>query len=280
MLELQDQINNAKDYIRSQTDIAPEVAVVLGTGLGALAHQVKGVGRGKPSPCKIPYENIPHFPVSTLEAHAGNLVLGAIEGKKVVVMQGRFHYYEGYSMKEITFPIRVMRALGAKTLIVSNAAGSMSKYLEPGDIMIITDQINLMGDNPLRGINDDRLGPRYPDMYNAYSPDLVDLAYTIAMEEKIRTHKGVFVAVAGPNLETPAEYRFLGDAGADAVGMSTVPEVIVAVHSSMKVLGLCCITDKCTPDVLGPADIKEIIQVANETEPKLTRLVTQIIGRM
>lgn len=280
MLELQDQINNAKDYIRSQTDIAPEVAVVLGTGLGALAHQVKGVGGGKPSPCKIPYEKIPHFSVSTLEAHAGNLVLGAIEGKKVVVMQGRFHYYEGYSMKEITFPIRVMRALGAKTLIVSNAAGSMSKYLEPGDIMIITDQINLMGDNPLRGINDDRLGPRYPDMYNAYSPDLVDLAYTIAMEEKIRTHKGVFVAVAGPNLETPAEYRFLGDAGADAVGMSTVPEVIVAVHSSMKVLGLCCITDKCTPDVLGPADIKEIIQVANETEPKLTRLVAQIIGRM
>jgi len=163
---------------------------------------------------------------------------------------------------------------------VSNAAGSMNEYIDPGDIMIITDHIDLMNDNPLRGINDDSLGPRYPDMYNAYSPDLINLAYTIAMEEKIRVHRGVFVAVSGPNLETPAEYRFLRYAGADAVSMSTVPEVIVAIHSSMEVLGLCCITDKCTPDVLGPADIVEIIRVANSIEPKLTRLVTEIIRRM
>jgi len=273
MLDLRDQINSAVEYIRGQTDIVPEIAVVLGTGLGALAQQVE-------DSLAILYEKIPHFSVSTLEAHAGNLVLGAIKGKKVAVMQGRFHYYEGYSMKEITFPIRVMKALGAETLIVSNAAGSMNDYLEPGDIMVITDHINLMGDNPLRGINDDSLGPRYPDMYNAYSPSLIDLACKVAMEERITVHKGVFVAVDGPNLETPAEYRFLRCIGADAVSMSTVPEVIVAIHSSMKVLGLCCITDKCTPDVLGPADIKGIIQVANETEPKLTRLVTEIIKRM
>jgi len=273
MLELKDQINNAVEYIRTQTDIVPEVAVILGSGLGALAHQVEGS-------LQIPYEKIPHFSVSTLEAHAGNLVLGTIEGKKVVVMQGRFHYYEGYSMKEITFPIRVMKALGAKTIIVSNAAGSMNEYIDPGHIMIITDHINLMGDNPLIGANDESLGPRYPDMYNAYSPELVDLAYTTAMEEKIRAHKGVLVAVSGPNLETPAEYRFLRCIGADAVSMSTVSEVIVAVHSSMKVLGLCCITDKCTPDALGPADIGEIIRVANESEPKLTRLVTRIIRQM
>lgn len=273
MLELKNQINDAVEYIREQTKIVPEIAIILGTGLGALAQQVE-------SSLEIPYENIPHFPVSTLEAHAGNLVLGTIRDKKVVVMQGRFHYYEGYSMKEVTFPIRVMKALGANTLIVSNAAGSMDEQLDPGDIMIITDHINLMTDNPLRGVNDDTLGPRYPDMYNAYSPDLVDLAYRIAMKDNIRVQRGVFVAVTGPNLETPAEYRYLRTVGANAVGMSTVPEVIVAVHSSMKVLGLSCITDKCTPDVLGPANINEIIQVANETEPKLTRLVSEIIGQM
>jgi len=273
MLELQSQINSAVDYIRNKTQIVPEIAVILGTGLGALARQIE-------NNVKIPYENIPHFPLSTLDAHAGNLVLGVINGKKVVVMQGRFHYYEGYGMKEITFPIRVMKALGAETLIVSNASGSMNKYIDPGDIMIITDHINLMSDNPLRGVNDDSLGSRYPDMYKTYTPELIDLAYTTAMEEKIRVHKGVLVAVSGPNLETPAEYRFLRHAGADAVSMSTVPEVIVAVHSSMRVLGLCCITDKCTPDALGPAKIGEIIQVANETEPRLTKLVTEVIGRI
>lgn len=273
MLELKEQINNAVEYIRNQASVAPKIGVVLGTGLGALADQVE-------NRLEIPYEKIPNFPKSTLEAHAGNLVFGNIKGKKVLIMQGRLHYYEGYGMKEITFPIRVMKALGVKTLILSNASGSMNQFIDPGDIMIITDHINLMGDNPLRGINDDSLGPRYPDMYNAYSPKLVDLAYKIGMEEKLRVHKGVFVAVAGPNLETPAEYRFLRYAGADAVGMSTVPEVIVAVHSSMEVLGLSCITDKCTPDVLGPANIREIIHVAKETEPKLTKLVVEVIGQI
>jgi len=273
MLGLKEQINDAVAYIRNQTQLVPEVAVVLGTGLGALAHQVE-------DSVEIPYEDIPHFSLSTLEAHAGNLVLGSIGGKTVAVMQGRFHYYEGYDMKELTLPIRVVKALGAETLIVSNAAGSMNEYINPGDIMIITDHINLMGDNPLRGVNDDSLGPRYPDMFGIYTPRLVDLAYAIAMEKKIRVHKGVFVAVSGPNLETPAEYRFLRCAGADAVSMSTVPEVIVAVHSSMKVLGLSCITDKCTPNVLGPVDIGEIIQVANETEPKLTQLVAETIKRI
>jgi len=273
MLDLKNQIDDAVGHIRSKTAIVPELAIILGTGLGALADQVK-------DKVEIPYEEIPHFPVSTLEAHAGNLVLGAINGERVVVMQGRFHYYEGYSMKEITFPVRVMKALGAKTLIVSNAAGSINPYIESGDIMIVTDHINLMGDNPLRGVNDDSLGPRYPDMYNAYSPDLIEIACTTAMKENISAHKGVLVAVDGPNLETPAEYRFLRYIGADAVSMSTIPEVIVAVHSSMKVLGLCCITDKCAPDVLGPADIREIIKVATNIEPKLTRLVTEIIGQL
>ncbi len=273
MLKLKEQIDSATDYIRGQTQIVPEVAIILGTGLGALAHQVE-------DSVEIPYEDIPHFSLSTLEAHAGNFVLGTLEGKKVAVMQGRFHYYEGYGMQEITFPVRVMKALGAETLIASNAAGSMNEYIDPGNIMIITDHINLMGDNPLRGINDDRLGPRYPDMYGIYTPELIDLTYAIAMEKKIRVHKGVFVAVSGPNLETPAEYAFLKAAGADAVSMSTVPEVIVAVHCSMKVLGLSCITDKCTPDVLGPVDIGEIISVANETAPKLTQLVAEVIKRM
>ena len=273
MLELKKQINDAVEYIRKQTEIVPEIAIILGTGLGALADQVA-------DKIEIPYENIPHFAVSTLEAHAGNLVLGSIGSKKVVVMQGRFHYYEGYSMKEITFPIRVMKALGAGTLIVSNAAGSMNEQLDPGDIMIISDHINLMPDNPLRGINDETLGPRYPDMYNTYSPDLIELAYTIAKKENISVQKGIFVAVTGPNLETPAEYRYLRIIGADAVSMSTIPEVIVAVHSSMKVLGLCCITDKCTPEALAQANIVEIVKSANETEPKLTKLVSEVIRQI
>lgn len=273
MLNLKSQINESVKYIRSITNIVPEIAIILGTGLGDLADRIK-------DKTEIHYSNIPNFPVSTLRSHAGNLILGTIGKKKVVVMQGRIHYYEGYSMQEITFPVRVMKALGAKTLIVSNAAGSMNQYIDPGDIMIITDHINLMGDNPLRGINDDDLGPRYPDMYSAYTPELAELAYSIALKEGIRVHKGVLVAVCGPNLETPAEYKFLNLIGADAVSMSSVPEVIVAVHSSMKVLGLSCITDKCTPKELKPADIREILSIANKTEPKLTKIVTEVISQI
>ena len=270
---LKAQISESLDYIRTQTAVVPEVAIILGTGLGALADQVN-------DRLDIPYEKIPHFPVSTVETHAGALVFGIISGKKVVIMNGRMHYYEGYSMQEITYPIRVMKALGANTLILSNAAGSMNQFYEAGDIIIITDHINLMGDNPLRGINDDSLGPRYPDMLNAYSPDLIELAYSTAMKKGISAHKGVLVAVAGPNLETPAEYRFLRLIGADVVSMSTVPEVLVGIHSSMKIIVFSCITDKCTPESLKPADIKEIIQVANATEPRLTRLVSEVIRQM
>ena len=273
MLKLKAQIDESVNYIRAHTAVVPQLAIILGTGLGALANQVK-------NKLEIPYEDIPHFPSSTIETHAGTLVLGNIGDKNVVIMNGRLHYYEGYSMQEITYPIRVMKALGAGTLIISNAAGSMNPFIETGDIMIITDHINLMGDNPLRGINDDNLGPRYPDMYNAYAPDLIQIAYTIAINQNIKAHKGVLVAVAGPNLETPAEYRFLRLIGADAVSMSTVPEALVAVHSAMKILGFCCITDKCTPEALKPSNIGEIIQIAEETEPKLTKLVSEVIRQI
>ena len=273
MTNLKKRIDASINYIRTRTDAVPEVAIVLGTGLGALVDQVS-------DKLEIHYSMIPNFPTSTIESHAGTLVFGVIGGKRVVIMNGRLHYYEGYSMQEITFPIRVIKALGAGTLIISNAAGSMNQYYDAGDIMIITDHINLMGDNPLIGINDDDLGPRYPDMYDAYSPDLVELAFTTAMKEGIRAHKGVLVAVSGPNLETPAEYKFLRLIGADAVSMSTIPEVLVAVHSSMRVLGLCCLTDKCTPEALKTADIKEIIQIANQTEPRLTKLVSEVIRQL
>ncbi|HGJ67395.1 TPA: purine-nucleoside phosphorylase [bacterium] len=272
-MKIKAKIDESISYIRTKTDITPEIAIVLGTGLGALVNQVSDI-------LEIHYSEIPNFPASTVETHAGTLVFGIIGNKKVVIMNGRLHYYEGYSMQEITFPIRVLKALGAKVLIISNAAGSMNPYYNAGDIMIITDHINLMGDNPLIGINDDQLGPRYPDMFDAYSPDLIDLAYQTAIKEKIIAHKGVLVAVSGPNLETPAEYKFLRMIGADAVSMSTVPEVIVAIHSSMKVLGLSCLTDKCTPEVLKTSDIGEIIQVANQTEPKLTKLVSEIIYQL
>ena len=273
MLKLKAKIDEAVRHIRTKTNIVPEVAIVLGTGLGALVDRVN-------DKLEIHYSTIPNFSTSTIETHAGTLVFGTIGAKKVVIMNGRIHYYEGYSMQEITFPIRVMKALGAKTLIISNAAGSTNPFYEAGDIMIITDHINLMGDNPLTGINDDDLGSRYPDMYNAYTPELVDLAYAKAMKEGIRAHKGVLAAVSGPNLETPAEYKFLRMIGADAISMSTVPEVLVAIHSSMKVLGLSCLTDKCTPEVLRTSDIKEIIQIANETEPKLTKLVSEVINQL
>jgi len=248
MLDVASKIDDSVRHIKARVNNIPGIGIILGTGLGALADKVQ-------NRYDIPYEDIPHFVKSTLKDHAGNLIFGSIGDKNVVIMQGRLHYYEGYSMKEITFPVRVMKALGAKTLIVSNAAGSMNQYIGAGDIMIITDHINLMGDNPLRGINDDSLGPRYPDMYESYSPELIELTYKTAIREDIRISKGVLVAVSGPNLETPAEYKFLSLIGADAVSMSSVPEVIVAIHSSMKVLGISCITDKCTPEVLRKADI-------------------------
>ncbi|MCK4261907.1 purine-nucleoside phosphorylase [bacterium] len=272
MADLKERIKEAVSLIKSRTKIKPEIGIILGTGLGALADEIE-------TEETVSYSEIPSFPASTVIGHAGRLVLGKIGGKVVVAMQGRFHYYEGYSLEEITFPVRVMRALGAETFIVSNAAGGMNPQFETGDLMIITDHINLMGVNPLIGVNDERLGPRFPDMSQSYDRKLISLAEEVA-GEKIKIQKGVYVAVTGPNLETAAEYRFLRLIGADAVGMSTVPEVIVAVQAGMRVLGISCITDKCLPDALKPANIKAIFKVAGEAEPKLTRLVSKTIGRM
>jgi purine-nucleoside phosphorylase len=228
----------------------------------------------------VDYGEIPHFPLSTVESHHGKLIFGTLGGKKVVAMQGRFHYYEGYSMQQVTFPVRVMKFLGVRTLLISNAAGGMNPQFRKGAVMIITDHINLLGDNPLIGPNDDSLGPRFPDMSEPYSRELITLAEQVALDLKLRTERGVFVAVPGPNLETRAEYRFLRFIGADAVGMSTVPENIVAIHMGIRVLGMSIITDECFPDALQPANVEEIIAVASGTEPKLTAIMKGVVQRL
>jgi len=273
MTDLKRRILEARNFVRKRTSIKPQVAIILGTGLGGLAKEITRAVR-------IPYSEIPHFPVSTVLGHSGELVLGTLSGKKVVAMSGRCHYYEGYSMQQVTFPLRVMKYLGAKTLIVSNAAGGMNPFYKRGDIVLIADHINLMGDNPLIGPNDDTIGPRFPDMSEPYSRKLLDLAERTAIDLKIKVHRGVFVGVAGPNLETRAEYRFLRGIGADIVSMSTVPEVIVARHMNMEVLGLSIVTDMCLPDALEPADHIEIMKAAQKAEPKLTRLVREVLRRL
>ena len=270
MSELRAQIAESATFIRAHTETEPEIGIILGTGFGALAEDVE-------QPTIIPYEDIPHFPVSTVDFHAGRLILGALHGKKIVAMQGRFHRYEGYSLKQITFPIRVMKALGAEALIISTACGAMNPHFQAGDIMLITDHINLLGDNPCIGPNDDELGPRFPDMSEPYSRELISLAERVAFEEKIPLQKGVYAALTGPTLETAAEYRFLRIIGADVVGMSTVPEDIVAIHSGMRVLGLAVVTDICFPDTLQKADIEGIIRIAEETEPKLTQIIRKVV---
>ena len=272
-MKLKNQILEAEKFIRKHTQMRPKVGIILGTGLGALAKDIE-------KEIAIPYPDIPHFPTSTVEFHAGNLIFGLLSGKEVVAMQGRFHYYEGYSMKQITFPVRVMKQLGTKILLVSNACGGLNPLFSPGDIMIIIDHINLLGDNPLIGINDESLGPRFPDMSEPYCKTFVNLIEEIALEEKIKLQKGVYAAMSGPSLETRAEYRFLRTIGADAVGMSTVPEVIVAVHSSMKVLGLSVITDACFPDALKPINIREILHFAQTAEPKLTTLMRRFVEKV
>ena len=270
---LLDAVQRAADAVRGKSKTSPLAAIILGTGLGGLAGEIK-------AEAAIPYEEIPGFVRSTLETHAGKLILGTLEGKPVVAMQGRFHRYEGYSMAEITFPVRVMRALGARVLLVSNAAGGVNRRFAPGDLMVISDHINLMGDNPLIGPNEEKLGPRYPDMCNCYDPVLRELALDIAREERIRCHSGVYAAMTGPSLETAAEYRMLAAIGADAIGMSTVPEVIVAVHAGLKVLGVSVVTDRCVADALKPANVPEIIRIATEAEPRLTLLMRKVAGRM
>jgi len=268
--ELSAQVAEAVAVIKSQWSEEPRVGVVLGTGLGSLAGEID-------DRVAIDYAALPHFPHSTVVSHAGQLVCGRLRGRAVVAMEGRFHAYEGYTHRQITFPIRVIRALGAETLIVSNAAGGMNPFYALGDIVVIDDHINLMGDNPLIGRNDDRLGPRFPDMSRPYDPALAERALAVAMRENISAHRGVYAAVTGPNLETRAEYRFLRVIGADLVGMSTVPEVIVAVHGGMRVLGLSIITDLCLPDALEPADIERIIATAAEAEPKLRKIVLGVL---
>ena len=266
------QIQESLQFIRSRWQGTAKVGIVLGTGLGNLAKQIN-------AEVTIPYEEIPNFPRSTVETHAGNLVAGTLNGIPVAAMEGRFHAYEGYDPKQITFPVRVIRALGAEMLIVSNACGGMNPQYRQGDIMVIEDHINLLGINPLVGINDDRLGPRFPDMCRAYDGRLIDLELEVARRENFTAHKGVYVGVLGPNLETRAEYRFLRGIGADVVGMSTVPEVLVAVHCGMKVLGLSIVTDMALPDALKPAVVEEIIATANAAEPKLTKIVCGVLER-
>jgi purine-nucleoside phosphorylase len=273
MPELYDQIQEASRAVRAKWPGRPRAGIILGTGLGGLTEDIA-------AEAAIPYEAIPHFPRSTAPSHAGRLVCGRLAGQPVVAMEGRFHFYEGYSLKEITLPVRVMKALGCDVLIVSNACGGMNPQYAKGDLMLIEDHINLMGDNPLIGPNDDRLGDRFPDMCFPYDRDLIALAQRIALEEKIPCQKGVFVAVPGPNLETRAEYRFLRGIGADVVGMSTVPEVIVGVHSKLRILGLSVITDMCLPDALEPARLEDIIATANAAEKKLRVLVRRVVGEL
>ncbi len=273
MSDLRKKIQEAVDFIGTKVGLRPTIGIILGTGLGALADDVK-------NRTVIDYGDIPHFPVSTVESHNGKLIFGNLGGKEIVAMQGRFHFYEGYSMEQITLPVRVMKFLGAKTLIVSNAAGGLNPNFRRGDIMIIADHINLLGGNPLIGPNDDTIGPRFPDMSEPYSRELIAVAMQAALDNGIRVERGVFAAMTGPSLETRAEYRFLRMIGADAVGMSTVPEDIVAVHMGMRVCGFSIITDECFPDSLVPADVQEIIRVANEAQPKLTKLMKAVIERI
>ncbi len=271
MLGLYSQIQDAAAKIRSGWKRVPKAGIILGTGLGGLVSKIE-------VEATFDYEEIPGFLKSTATSHRGRLVCGLLDGLPVMAMEGRFHMYEGYSLQQITLPVRVMKELGAELLVVSNACGGMNPYYRSGDIMIIEDHINLMGGNPLIGINDDRLGPRFPDMCEPYDQKLVDEALAIARRENIVAHKGVFVAVSGPNLETRAEYRFLRQIGADVVGMSTVPEVIVAVHAGLKVVGFSIITDMCLPDALEPANVPKIIATANAAEPHLTTLVMGVLA--
>ncbi|MCK4403999.1 MAG: purine-nucleoside phosphorylase [candidate division Zixibacteria bacterium] len=272
-LNLKESIIQAVEFIRGKTKFVPQIGIILGTGLGTLADGIN-------VDAKISYEKIPHFPISTVESHAGRLIFGNLCGKNVVAMQGRFHYYEGYDLKQVTFPVRVMKALGANILVVSNACGGLNPLFKAGDIMVISDHINLLGSNPLFGPNDESLGPRFPDMCCCYDPELIALAENVALNLGLKLQKGVYVSVAGPNLETAAEYRFLRLIGADVVGMSTVPEVIVARHQNMRVLGFSLVTDMGLPDALGPMNMEKILATAARSEPLLKNIMTRVIEEM
>lgn len=267
-----DQLRESTAAIRKKTKWVPEVAIILGTGLGNLVKKVK-------IEAELEYSKIPHFPVSTVQSHAGKLIFGTLSGKKVAVMEGRFHCYEGYTPQEVTFPVRVLKELGAKTLIVSNAAGGLNLGYRKGELVLLEDLINFMGVNPLVGPNDERIGPRFPDMCAPFSARLAGITEEAARSIKTPVRRGVYIGVMGPNLETRAEYRMMRNWGADVVGMSTVPEVIAGVHMGMEILGISIVTDVCDPDHLEPVDIKEIIKTANEAGPKLDRLIEAAIGK-
>jgi len=270
---LRERVEESAKVVRDAWDGTPVAGIILGTGLGQLASSIS-------VEAEIPYERLPGFPLSTVESHAGRLLCGTLAGRPVVAMQGRFHRYEGYSLQQVTFPVRVLRALGARTLIVSNACGGMNPLWAPGDMMLIADHLNLLGDNPLVGVNDPELGPRFPDMSEPYDSRLREMARVVAGEQGITLREGVYAAVTGPNLETRAEYRMLRTLGADVVGMSTVPEVIVAVHGGMRVLGISIITDQCLPDALQPARLEDILAVASRAEPYLTAVVQGVVERL
>ncbi len=270
---LADSIDGAVAAVRRHTALVPEIGIILGTGLGGLAEVIEVESA-------VPYDTIPGFPISTVESHAGRLLLGRLAGRPVVAMQGRFHRYEGYRLDQVTFPVRVIRALGAGVLLVSNACGGMNPLWQPGDLMLIEDHINLLGDNPLIGINDEALGPRFPDMSEPYDAGLRAIARQAAVDLQVTLREGVYVGIPGPNLETRAEYRMLRTIGGDVVGMSTVPEVIVANHAGMRVMGVSIITDQCLPDALEAASLERIIAVAKKAEPSLTRLVTRVVERL
>jgi purine-nucleoside phosphorylase len=273
MLDLFDKVQDACKAIRSQFADRPQVGIILGTGLGGIVEEID-------VDTTIDYGEIPHFPTSTATSHRGRLVCGRLAGVRVLAMEGRFHMYEGYPLKQITLPVRVFKELGCELMIVSNACGGLNPYYNSGDIMVIEDQINLLGDNPLIGINDDRLGPRFPDMCEPYDQQWIDRTIKIGRDQGLGIHKGVFVAVAGPNLETRAEYRYLRMIGADVVGMSTVPETIVAVHCGLKTVGLSVITDMCLPDALKPSNVEEIIATAHQAAPKLVAIVKGIVSEV
>lgn len=273
MSTLKQKIDETLSVIHKHTKENYAIGIILGTGLGGLVKEINVSHQ-------IEYGDLPHFPLSTVESHHGKLIFGAIANKNIVAMQGRFHFYEGYSMQQITYPVRVMKYLGVKTLLVSNACGGMNPQYRKGDIMLMVDHINLLGDNPLIGKNEDELGPRFPDMSEPYSLELISIAEKVAEENKIKVQKGVYVAVPGPNLETKAEYKFLREIGADVVGMSTIPENIVANHMGMKVLGISIVTDECFPETLKPVNVEEIIATAMAAEPKMTLIMKEVIKRL
>lgn len=271
--EFRTKRDEAVNFILEEVDVQPEYLLILGTGLGQIADEIE-------TEHVISYNDIPYFPVSTVESHAGKLIFGKLGGKKIVAMQGRFHFYEGYTMQQIAFPVRVVKAIGAQTLLVSNACGGLNPNFKRGDIMLITDHINFLGDNPLMGPNDDELGPRFPDMSEPYTERLLELAENVALENSIKLHQGVYLAATGPMLETKAEYRYMRLLGADVVGMSTVPEVISAVHMGMDVLGISVITDECFPDALEPVDIEDVMAAAAMAEPKMTQVIINVLERL